>query len=355
MLTRILQEAISKQANRKLLAIPRCHFSQVRIMDSTEFVVSKKVADTFPGYGGQGREAIVQVQLEYELLGGKVTELSIGSALDADSTEGMKNIGRIPERALLMRDLAYFSPKAFRELAKMNLFFISRAKTQWSFFVKENGSLTKLTTKDIIEKLKTQKEKYVDMEVIVGDQARTPVRLIANLLTEEQADKRVKKKKANGSLSKHAEENACLNLFVTNVGKEQCSAAEIYQLYRLRWQVELVFKTWKSILSVHKTHSMNATRLECQLLVKLLWVVLNWSILKLAEETTKREMSLHKFTRTLMARSKGLDMALFQDKERLMGWVHKLISISMFHHKKEYRKSLDELPINILKRCKSAI
>jgi len=355
MLTHILQEAVSKQVNRKLLTIPHCHFSQVRIMDSTEFSVSKKVTDTFPGYGGQGREAIVQLQLEYELLGGKVTELSIGSALDADCTEGMKNIDKIPPKALLMRDLAYFSPKAFKELSKRNLFFISRAKTQWSFFVKENGSLVKLTVPDIIEKLKSQKEKYVDMEVIVGDQARTPVRLIANLLTEDQTAKRIKKKKANGSLSKHAKDSACLNLFVTNVKKAHCSAADIYQLYRLRWQVELVFKTWKSILGVHKVHSMNATRLECHLLVKLLWVILNWSILKLAEETSGLEMSLHKCTRTIMARTNSLTMSLLQDKERLMDWVHRLINISIVHHKKEYRKSVEELPINTLKCCKSAI
>ncbi len=93
MLTMILQKVMSKQIGRKPLVWgQKSHFTDIRIMDSTEFSVSKKVAAAFPGYGGTGREAIVQVQFEYQLLGGRVTELSIGSALDSDSREGMKTL-----------------------------------------------------------------------------------------------------------------------------------------------------------------------------------------------------------------------------------------------------------------------
>jgi len=53
-------------------------------MDSSEFNVSKR-ARYFPAMVVKGAEAIVRIQFEYQLFGGKVTTLSIGSALDSDN------------------------------------------------------------------------------------------------------------------------------------------------------------------------------------------------------------------------------------------------------------------------------
>ena len=193
MLTKLLEQIISSQIKRKS-TLNNAHFNEVRIMDSTEFIVSKNLADSFPGYGGTGREAIAQVQLEYELLGGKVTELSLGSALIADAKAGMKNIAQVPPKTLLIRDLGYFSPKAFKEISMHGVYFISRAKAQWSMYEKQDGQLRKVTIEDIKARLNEQGRKYLDMEVLVGRETLTPVRLIANLLTRDQTRKRIKKK-----------------------------------------------------------------------------------------------------------------------------------------------------------------
>jgi hypothetical protein len=339
MLTRVLQKVMSKQIGRKPLVLgQKSHFTDIRIMDSTEFSVSKKVAAAFPGYGGTGREAIVQVQFEYQLLGGRVTELSIGSALDADSKEGMKNIDKIPPQTLLIRDLGYFGPQIFKEIGKRSLYFISRAKSQWNYYVKKEGKPTLLTTSGIIQELKGQKEKYLDLEVYVGEKALAPVRLIANLLTEEQAKQRLKKKASNRKLGGDALESIGLNLFVTNVEREKCKAPDIYGLYTLRWQIELIFKTWKSVMKLHKIHPMNATRLECIILVKLLWVMLNWSILNQIKSYANIDVSFHKLTHTLHSRSKILTPEILQNKGLLYKWLLGLSEISKAHHLKEYKK-----------------
>lgn len=340
MLTDILQKVTAKQIKRSFNSKnSSTFFSEIRIMDSSEFVVSKKVADSFPGYGGTGREAIVQVQFEYEILGGKVTELALGSALNSDCIEGMKNIDKVPAKALLIRDLGYFAPKIFKEISQKDIYFISRAKSQWSFYVQEGNKRKVLSTQDIIDKLKSQKEKYLDIEVLAGESARTPVRLIASLLTKEQTAKRLKKKIANrGKLGKDAQESACLNLFVTNIEKEKCDVSSVYQLYTLRWQIELIFKAWKSILEIHKIHSMNAMKLECVILIKFLWVMLNWSILKLLQEETQRDISLHKLTHTFISRSKMLTITILQNKNLLQEWLNQMCDISLRHHLKEYKK-----------------
>ena len=57
-------------------------------------------------------------------------------------------------------------------------------------------------------------------------------------------------------------------------------AADIIQLYRLRWQIELVFKTWKSLLCIHKVKAVKKDRLECQLLARFIWILMNWKIFR---------------------------------------------------------------------------
>lgn len=339
MFSNLLKEVISHQLSSKTRKTePQKWFKDIQIMDSSEFVVSKRAAEVFPGYGGEGREALVQIQLEYQLLAGRVTTLSIGSALDSDSVEGMKTLENIPAQTLLLRDLGYCSPKAFKELSKRNLYFISRAKSQWNFYIRQDGKYHLLTTSDIISKLKQTQGKYIDLDVFVGEQARTPVRLIANLLTEEQKKKRLKKKSANRKLGDDALGSIGLNLFVTNVEREKCAASEIYELYTLRWQVELVFKTWKSVMQVHKIHSMNAIRLECIILVKLLWVMLNWTIVRYLKRLTGLDLSYHKITGTLLSRSKRISSVILKNKELFTEWLTDLCKISERHHIKEYKK-----------------
>lgn len=335
MLTNLLQEVLSQQIPVRKT---ESWFTDIHIMDSSEFKVSKKVAAAFPGYGGIGREALMQIQFEYQLFGSKVTTLSIGSALDADSIEGMKNIDKVPPKTLLLRDLGYFSPKVFKELSTRNIYFISRAKSQWNFYIFQQGKYLLLTISDIINQLKKQKGKYIDLDVYVGEQARTPVRLVANLLTEEQKKKRLDKKSANRKLGSDVLESIGLNLFVTNVEREKCTDSQIYDLYTLRWQVELIFKTWKSIMQLHNLHSMNAIRLECVMLIKLLWVMLNWSILNHLREITGQDISYHKLTHTLQSRSKALTLSILQNSNELTEWLIDLYWISKQHLEKEYKK-----------------
>lgn len=217
-------------------------------------------------------------------------------------------------------------------------------------YTKHNGELVVLTIEDIKEKLLAQKEPFIDLDIYIGSKFLSPVRLIASLISEEQAQKRIKRKTDNkAKVSKLTKESACLNLFVTNVGREVCDAIQVYKLYTLRWQIELVFKTWKSIMRLHKIHAMNATRFKCVLLIKLIWVMLNWTLLRLVEEKEACEMSLHRLSRTMVSPSQKLTLKLIQDKESFYHWLEQLIQISRRHHQKEYKKG-DESTQDILSR-----
>lgn len=158
----------------------------------------------------------------------------------------------------------------------------------------------------------------------------------------------MRKKSANRKLGKQALESIGLNLFVTNVGRETCTASQVYELYTLRWQIELVFKTWKSIIKIHQLHAMNALRMECVLLMRLIWAMLNWAIFTQIRDVLGQNVSLHKFTQTLHNRSAGLSWAIMQDKEQLYSWLVELCKISNYYHIKEYKKGKENY-LNIMK------
>ena len=61
------------------------------------------------------------------------------------------------------------------------------------------------------------------------------------------------------------------------------------RMYRLRWQIELIFKNWKSIGKIHKHTNMKAERLKATLISKFLYFFLNLKILKIFEKDLLRE------------------------------------------------------------------
>lgn len=335
----VFSKKIKRSANLKSVGN---HFAQIRIMDSTEFKLPKNVAEKYPGYGGTGREAMGKIQYEFDLLTGLTTQLTIESALDSDSKAGEKNLDSIPKGSLLIRDLAYNSPKTLKNLIKKELYFISRAKSQWNFYTKVKNEYQILTTTAIIEKLKNQSSKYLDIEVFVGEKHKTPVRLIANLLTDEQAQKRKKKKSSNRKLGKDALESIGLNLFVTNVESDKCSALSIYELYRLRWQIELVFKTWKSVLNIDKFHTMNVLRIECILLLRLIWVLLNKTIFLFIQHYSNKELSFYKTAKLV---SKHVTTEMLRTPIGFKQWIENVVQKHLKKLAKEYKKGskIDDL------------
>jgi hypothetical protein len=55
--------------------------------------------------------------------------------------------------------------------------------------------------------------------------------------------------------------------------------ANIRSFYRLRWQIELIFKIWKSIGKIRAVKKVKQPRLECYVYAKLIFIVLGWQLL----------------------------------------------------------------------------
>ena len=69
------------------------------------------------------------------------------------------------------------------------------------------------------------------------------------------------------------------NVAITNVLRSMLSLAEALVLMRIRWQIELLFKLWKSHGRVDEWRTKNPARILCEVYAKLLGLVFQQWIL----------------------------------------------------------------------------
>src|SRR5208283_4791326 len=105
---------------------------------------------------------------------------------------------------------------------------------------------------EVLSWLAKQPSPFVDVSILLGQEQRLPCRLIAWRLPEEQANRR-RQKLRQETMSKRGQEPSAERLawcdwtiLVTNVPVEMLTPKEAVVLYRARWQIELLFKRWKS-------------------------------------------------------------------------------------------------------------
>lgn len=81
----------------------------------------------------------------------------------------------------------------------------------------------------------------------------------------------------------------------------------VFSLYRLRWQIELVFKQLKSVLRIHLSNTAKEYRLKCEILGKLIMAVIIHSIHSSLNATLwttqKKEVSFDKLYKRIQERA----------------------------------------------------
>jgi hypothetical protein len=87
-------------------------------------------------------------------------------------------------------------------------------------------------------------------------------------------------------------------VYVTNAPVELLSLAEAFVIGKLRWQIELVFKLWKSHLLIDEWRSKKPWRILCEVYAKLIGALLqHWILVVTGWKDLDR--SLVKATRTI--------------------------------------------------------
>jgi DDE family transposase len=104
-------------------------------------------------------------------------------------------------------------------------------------------------------------------------------------------------------------------LFVTNAPETMISLKQVYDFYRIRWQIELIFKLWKSYCGLNQILTWRKERVLTELYAKMIAIVIVHFLLaplRIPDEVwSEREVSNVRFQQVLarFARSFKLYLA----------------------------------------------
>ena len=127
--------------------------------------------------------------------------------------------------------------------------------------------------------LKSGKTIELDNIYVGSKKEKLKTRLIVYRLTDEQLTERIKKNSATArrKCKVFTEKTTLLwgiNLYITNIPENIAPKNTIHEMYSLRWQVEIIFKIWKSIFKINQVKPVKKERLECYLYGKLIAIIL---------------------------------------------------------------------------------
>jgi hypothetical protein len=355
----ILERQLSKIISSDLL--PR--FRSIRVKDSTVFIVDNRLRTKFKGSGGSPgtSKAAVCIQYEFDVKSGKIIDLNVTSGTRTDFIDAKETMNCVDKDDLIIRDLGYWNLSVLNNFIEQGAFILSRLNATCTVY----DAITKKAIDFIALHKYMQKHrlKIIEKDVLVGEKARTPFRLIVNPVTEDVYQKRLRKankhnKEQGYKTSEDYKARCRFNLFITNTGQKEIPAEKIHLLYRLRWQVELMFKNWKSVCALDKLHAMKYERFVCLLLAKLILIIINLQIIRNLQhhhfKKSHKILSENKCFKTLQNSFIQLRSIWKGNKEKSIENLQKLLDLFSSNHWKESRKNRKNfIELMDLLSCKS--
>lgn len=274
----VVEETISKQVclkpGQKSNGMLR-HFGNVMIDDSTTLSLPDALVGTFPGNVSKGvQKAQAKIHAMYNMTENNFVFLNVHSFSNNDQGLSPNVIPYLKEGDLCLRDLGFTILETISEFVDKGIYFIARKS--YTANVYDSNTQKEL---NLLKELR--KNNFIDKQVLIGKKKKIKLRLIALAVPDEQAAMRRRKAKADRDRrlnhSPDYYELLGYSIYITNISPIQCNAEEIFQLYKLRWRIEIIFKSWKSCFSIEKIihhQCTNAIRVKCIIYLMLLYIYL---------------------------------------------------------------------------------
>jgi hypothetical protein len=295
-------------------------FPAVFLQDATSVSLPPEFSDRFPGCGGSygGGKAVLKLQTRLDLKSGALDAISLEAGRDCDQRTPLQSDLATPG-ALRIADLGYFDTKVYQNLSNHGIYWISRLAFGTDIFTANGAPIAQ------IDDLFRSSGPLVDQEILVGKAAKMACRIVIWRVPQEVANRRRQKLIAvardKGNLPPSSERLGWCDwtIFVTNVSKERLSPEEIGVLYRARWQIELMFKRWKSQGRIDEMTGATATRRMVRFWSRLLAMLVQHWVLQ-ASAWGDRGCSLQKACEAIRDHATHLASAL-DSLERLTGEI----------------------------------
>jgi hypothetical protein len=207
----------------------------------------------FPGNHSRGEiKAVAKLQVVFNLVAGAFESIGLTPYNVNDQAASPGILPLLRKGDVVIRDLGYFVLSVFEGIIKSEAFFISRYKNEVGIYDCKTGrelSLLKLV----------RNRQFVKKEILLGKEKKLCLTLYAIKLSPQAARARRQKMRSDRDRRKITTakklELAGWDIFVTNA--VDLSAGEISLYYRMRWNIEMVFKAWKSNLNLEMSIPTN--------------------------------------------------------------------------------------------------
>jgi hypothetical protein len=341
----VLEDQLNNQIGQTLESDFLKKFARVKIKDSTRFDLPDRLKDKFPGFGDKiTSEAGTSIQYEFDIKNGKMLDLDITSVKRTDYQDAREKVSDIEKGDLVIRDLGYFSSDVLKQIMVQEAFFLSRLRMKMLVY---DEDLNEISFSKLYARMIKNNFTHTEMEVFIGQNEKVPVRLIVDIIPDEVYQKRLRliekeNKKKGYKTSDEYKIRARFNLLITNVEVKDLPSEKVYSLYKTRWQIELIFKTWKSVCGIHKIHPMSYHRLMCLLYAKFILILINNQIINLLQcnfyKKNKTLLSHSKCFSTLMNYFYKTREVLNAPRGQIVEYMHEIAALLSRNHWLEKRK-----------------
>lgn len=218
-------------------------FARIVIQDGSSFSVKDALREHYPGrFKGKG-PAAVELHVTMDLL-----DESVCSVVLTPDTHAERPQLPAPEELcadLLLADRGYFDTDYLRSLDAAGAHFVVRGYKSLNPLVLEafaaDGTRVKRLCGKRLKDGRLAKKGTLDLDVLWGSGHQE---FQARMLVSWNPTKRE------------------YRFLVTNLARSRYTPAQVGQAYRLRWQIELLFKEWKSYANLHAFDTRNPTLAE---------------------------------------------------------------------------------------------
>lgn len=289
----VLQASIQAMLNADPVSLAILdRFTEVDLLDSSTITLPEAFRSQWAGCGSvnpAAGNAAFKLSVAWDLKTGRLR----GPVLDAGRVNDKATaLARavLPRGALRIADLGYFRLATLRQMDRDGVYFLSRFQTGTVVYDAEGRRWPRLSP------WLHDRGARVDQEIRLGQQERLPCRLLAARVPEAVAQRRIERLRAEAvkdgrNLSPECVALAGWTVFVTNVPTHRLNLEEALALGRARWQIELLFKLWKSEGRIDEWTSAKPAHILCQVYAKLIaMVVQHWVVLVSSWEHVDRSL-----------------------------------------------------------------
>lgn len=282
----LLREVLASSTQQLIAADPVAipllqRFTGVRVQDSTTIVLPDALAEQWQGCGGSTPEhtaAALKCGVQFDLLTGCLCCLDLANGRTADARLPLQSAA-LPKGSLRLADLGFVSLKLLAELSEAEVYWLSKIEPTTLIATDTQESQPLLSYVQQYQQLASWEQ-----EVWVGKERKLKARLMVTRVPQEVADqrrRRIRKAAQKKSVTPSAVALALAGwtILLTNIPARLLSIAEALVLSKVRWQIELLFKLWKSHGKVDEWRSQKPEQILCEVYAKLLAMVIQHWVL----------------------------------------------------------------------------